>query len=146
MLQDKNICSLLFCHPPSALALAPLFRQLWKSVNLLIWTRGCTRPGVRVAMEVKLLMGALWAPRGPKWLKLTKEVEKICTKWAELKIKVRFFCWFDTQAIDLLSSPFLVLFSKGKSSWALPFIPEGDRMNPFSDPFRRSSFAIHTLK
>ena len=45
-----------------------------------------------------------------------------------------------------LSSPFLILLSKGESSCAMPFIPEADRMNRFSDRFRPSSFAILTLK
>ena len=34
------------------------------SANLLNWTGGSTRPGVRVAIEVKLLIGALGGPQG----------------------------------------------------------------------------------
>ncbi len=109
MLWDKNFCW-LFCF-----LLCAIFHQLWlwryrfggpqESANMSNWTDCCTRPRVRVAMEVKLLMGALRAttrelrsqkppngpPRGPKWLKMTVEVKKNLRKWAESLIKVRFF-------------------------------------------------------
>ena len=135
------------------------FGRPQKCANLPNWTGGCARPRMRVAMEVKLLIGALRSspeiasapknpqipPRRPKWLKMTIDVKKL-KKNNRMIIQGPFFGWFNSQVTDLPSSPFLVLLSKGKSSCALPFIPEADRINLFSDRFRRLSFAILTLE
>ena len=112
----------LLCHRPSALLWHYYFGRSQKLSNLPNWTRGCTRPGGRVAIEVKLLMRYLGASRESQGPKRPPKV------------------------IDLLSSPFLVLFRRGKLSCALPFILEGDWVNLFSDPFRRSFFTILTLE
>ena len=120
---------LLLCLLPPALVWHYCFGRPQKYANLPNWTDGCTRPGKRVAMEGKLLMGALGGSRErarapispsrvPKWLKMPITVKKLKNMNSIIN-QGPFFGWFHSQVIDLLSSPFLVLLIKGKSSCAL---------------------------
>ena len=85
--------------------------QTPKSANLPNWTGGCTRHGVRVAIEIKQLLGALrspheWLgalkdpPQRPKMAKSDHKGEKI-KKLNRINNQGPLFGWFHTQVMYL---------------------------------------------